>query len=48
MLTSQQLKMDELNKNLIEIKKVLFQLDYTNVDLNDKEIINKLKWITKK
>lgn len=47
-IISQQLKMNELNKNLVEIKKVLFQLDIINVDLNEKEIISKLKWITKK
>lgn len=45
--SSQQTKIDELNKNLNEIKKVLFQLDYTNVDLNEKEVIGKLKWIIK-
>ena len=44
---SQQTKIDEMNRNLNEIKKVLFQLDYTNVDLSEKEVIGKLKWIIK-
>ena len=47
-LASQHIKINELNKNLNEIKKVLFQLDYTNENLTEKEIISKLKWITKK
>lgn len=45
--SSQRTKINELNKNLNEIKKVLFQLDYTNVDLSEKEVIGKLKWIIK-
>ena len=45
--SSQRTKLNELNKNLNEIKKVLFQLDYTNVDLSEREVIGKLKWIIK-
>lgn len=47
-LATKLVEIDELKKRLYDIKKVLFQLDYTNMDLNDKEILLKLKWIVKK